>query len=135
LWAERRRIGAVALLNSKHDLQMVRWDGVGVKTIRSRALILLILAALVGLSVTVRAQQVHCALRGTSELTMGTKANVRAQADVDIRPALQFTAHVVDLPRVTERVYPRPQVEPAASDNAPWYSVSVRRRPPPQSLA
>jgi hypothetical protein len=122
-------------VKSRHDLQTVRWDGVGVKTIRSRALILLILAALVGLSVSVRAQQVHCALHGTSELTMGTKANLRAQADVDVRPALQFASYVVALPRVTERIYPIPQVEPASSDNAPWYSVTVKHRPPPQSLA
>jgi hypothetical protein len=114
---------------------MVRWDGVGVKTIRSRALILLILAALVGLSMSVRAQQVHCALHGTSELTMGTKANVRAQADVDVRPALQFANYVAELPRVVERIHLQPQVDLTASDNAPWYSVTVKHRPPPPFLA
>jgi hypothetical protein len=123
-------------VNSKYDLQTVRWDRVGVETIRSRALILLFLAALVGLSVAVRAQQVHCALHGTSELTMGTKANVRAQADsVDVQPVLQFACYIAELPRVVERIYVRPPIDLTASDNAPWYAVTVKRRPPPQFLA
>jgi hypothetical protein len=125
----------VASVNPQHDLQTVRWDGVGVKTIRSRALILVILAALAGLSVAVRAQQVHCALRGTSELTMGTKANVRAQADVEVRPAIQFTTYIAELPRVVERICPNTQDEPKASAVSAWYAVTVKHRPPPQFLA
>jgi hypothetical protein len=131
----RRRITAVVMVSSQDDVvAVVLPSQMRAQTFRSHALILLILAMLFGLSLSVRAQQVHDALHGKTELTMGTKANVRVQADSDVRPVLQFASYIAALPSVSGRVKPNVLGGPKSTSDSPWYSVVVRHRPPPQSL-
>lgn len=102
---------------------------------RSSWLILTVMIALVGLSVSIRAKQVDRVLHASAPTTMTANADLPSPILASMPQPLRTIPRSVVLPRVVVmQIRMRP-----ASVRLPirtlWYSVSVQHRPPPQYFA
>jgi hypothetical protein len=112
------------------------------KLTRTREMILLVAIAFIGLSVSVRADQIHRALAPSgpgpsvaSQSSLTAKTDVSAPALVAPDPYIRLLGHIVPPPQKISVPVPPLTVLQTSSTESLWYSVAVKHRPPPDNLA
>jgi hypothetical protein len=105
----------------------------GPKSFCTRELTFVVLIALIGLSVSVRAKQVQHALHGSNQSTMTAKTDMPVPASLDARPLLRLADHIA--PRPLLATFPAFGAQSALAQRTEtlWNSIAVQHRPPPQS--
>jgi hypothetical protein len=100
-----------------------------------RWLIFVVLVALVGLSVSVRAEQVERVLHTSAPTTMRAKADLPSSALANAPQPMLFVDTLLSKPQPSPAMPAKEMPASASPSSSPWYSVSVRHRPPPQHFA
>lgn len=107
----------------------------GAKGIRGRELIFVVVIALIGLSVTIRAREAQGVLHQASHIRMTTKTDLPATMSAEVEPLSPCARFFVWQPRVTRRAAACIQSTAPLTVHTRWYSIAVKRRPPPRFLA
>jgi hypothetical protein len=102
---------------------------------RSSWLILTLLIALVGLSVSIRAKQVDRVLHASAPTTMTANADLPSPVLASVPHPLPIIGSRVAAPRTIAVQVPARAVSVRFAVRTLWYSVSVKHRPPPQYFA
>lgn len=135
LLRENRRLGLTQMKFRSDTAKQIEMQEALRNSIRASWLIFAVLVTLVGLSITIRGEQVDRVLHASAPTTMTAKADVPSPASASVpQPLPMIRSRMVTSFAMLIQVPARTTIAGFSAWSL-WYSVFVRHRPPPQNFA